>query len=119
MLRGIDTLTKATCYIQSESSSEPILLPAHDCSSEHSKLACADLGGECRIERDGYYVTSAMCIAVGAILLLTFVQPTARKLQGKAFFLSASCTIAESLTCFLFIVALPNSAWRVKLDRQG
>lgn len=83
VLRGIDTLTKATCYIQSESSLEPILLPAHDCSSEHSKLACADLGGQCKIERDGYYVTSAICIAIGAILLITFVQPTARKLQGE------------------------------------
>lgn len=59
------------------------MLPAHDCSSEHSKIACSDLGGECKIERDGYYVTSTICIIVGAILLLTFVQPTARKLQGE------------------------------------
>lgn len=59
------------------------MISAHECVSEHGKAACADLGGQCRTERDGYYATSAICIALGAILLITFVQPTARKLQGE------------------------------------
>lgn len=59
------------------------MISAHECVSEHGKAACADLGGQCRTERDGYYATSAICITLGAILLITFVQPTARKLQGE------------------------------------
>lgn len=52
-----------------------------ECVSDHGKAACADLGGVCRTERDGYYWVSTLCIATGAMILLFFVQPAARKLQ--------------------------------------
>lgn len=61
------------------------MIRAHECVSEHGKAACADLGGVCKTERDGYYATSSICIILGAILLITFIQPTARKLQGQCF----------------------------------
>lgn len=34
-------------------------------------------------ERDGYYAMSMICIAVGVILLVTFVLPTTRRLQSE------------------------------------
>lgn len=52
-----------------------------ECVSDHGKAACADLGGVCRTERDGYYWVSTLCIAAGAFVLLSYVQPAARRLQ--------------------------------------
>ena len=97
VLQGVDGLTKATCHVASPGGSldDEILISAHECVSDHGKAACADLGGRCITERDGYYATSTVCILLGVVLLFTFIQPTARKLQ-----------------------ALPGAAWRVKLDRQ-
>ncbi|PWN43920.1 hypothetical protein IE81DRAFT_321833 [Ceraceosorus guamensis] len=61
-----------------------------ECTSDEGKAKCLAGGGECVIERDGYYITSALCIGAGAALFLLFILPTARKLE-----------------------ALPASAWRV------
>ena len=83
-----------------------------ECVSDHGKAACADLGGVCRTERDGYYWVSTLCIATGAMVLLFFVQPAARKLQCTP--LSHSLGAFEEADDRLFCyAALPNSAWRV------
>jgi MFS transporter, PAT family, solute carrier family 33 (acetyl-CoA transportor), member 1 len=34
------------------------------------------------MERDGYYITTAICISVGLVVLVAYILPTARKLQG-------------------------------------
>jgi Acetyl-coenzyme A transporter 1 len=34
------------------------------------------------MERDGYYITTAICISVGLVVLVAYIVPTARKLQG-------------------------------------
>jgi len=94
VLRSVDAFTKASCLIHPEGSPD-ISVAAQECVSDHGMAVCAELGGVCRTERDGYYLTSSICILLGAILLIGFVQPTARKLQS-----------------------LPSTAWRVKLDRQ-
>ena len=57
-------------------------LLATECVSHNGKKACQDIGGTCHIERDGYYVVTGICLAVGLIILLTFIIPTARRLQG-------------------------------------
>jgi hypothetical protein len=56
-------------------------------------------------ERDGYYAMSAICIAVGIALLVTFVLPTARRLQREL--LSATCiyTAVTGLDDFAFRIA--------------
>jgi hypothetical protein len=76
---------------------------AAECISEHGKSVCASLGGTCVNERDGYYSVSLLCVSIGALLLVTYIIPTARRLQGMSHFISASfCTawneISEVLT---------------------
>lgn len=34
-------------------------------------------------ERDGYYAMSALCVGMGIMLLVTFIRPTVRRLQGE------------------------------------
>jgi MFS transporter, PAT family, solute carrier family 33 (acetyl-CoA transportor), member 1 len=60
-----------------------MLPPAHECVSEAGKHECKATSGQCVVERDGYYVVSAICIVVGVTLWLAFVRPTALKLQGE------------------------------------
>ena len=110
---GVDSLTKATCHVKAESGAD-IMIKAHECVSEHGKAACAELGGVCETERDGYFATSSICLLIGAILLITFIQPTARKLQGE----SALGEVYRRMRLMRINTALPQSAWRVKLDRQ-
>ncbi|GAA5919273.1 hypothetical protein JCM1841_006535 [Sporobolomyces salmonicolor] len=89
VLKGIDAFSVAVCQIKDENLD--VTVPSRECVSEHGKAACADLGGICTTERDGYYWVSSLCIAAGAAILLWFVQPAARRLQS-----------------------LPPQAWRVK-----
>ncbi|GAA5904324.1 hypothetical protein JCM8208_006836 [Rhodotorula glutinis] len=108
VLKGIDALSVAVCHVRSSSldadgasssssshvGEMDLVVRSAECVSDHGKAACAQLGGECVTERDGYYAVSAVCIVAGAVLLWTFVGPVARKLQS-----------------------LPGSAWRVKKAR--
>ncbi|GAA5872231.1 hypothetical protein JCM16303_001023 [Sporobolomyces ruberrimus] len=88
VLKGIDAFSVAVCHVKDENMD--LMVASRECVSDHGKAACADLGGVCRTERDGYYWVSTLCIASGAIILLFYVQPAARRLQS-----------------------LPNSAWRI------
>ncbi|KAK4703787.1 hypothetical protein P7C70_g2426, partial [Phenoliferia sp. Uapishka_3] len=89
VLKGVDYFSIATCKIKEEGLDLTVV--ARECVSDHGKAACAELGGQCETLQDGYYWTSSLCIIAGAIALLFFVQPAARRLQS-----------------------LPLSAWRVK-----
>lgn len=51
--------------------------------SDHGKAACKDIGGTCISEKDGYYTVMAFSIGFGALFLVAFIIPTARKLQSK------------------------------------
>jgi len=97
ILRSVDLLTTAQCQTSSSSSSSsssksPIPIPGVECLSESGKLACSRLGGKCVVTRDGYYIMSVGCVLLGAALLVGFILPTVKRLQG-----------------------LPMSAWRVKI----
>lgn len=84
VLRGVDSFTKASCIIPTQDGADNgITISAQECVSDHGKAICADLGGRCITERDGYYITSSICIVIGAVLLVLFIQPAARKLQGE------------------------------------
>ena len=61
------------------------LHPAVECVSDHGKAHCADIGGQCVTEKDGYYTLSALCMAFGAIFLIAYIIPTARRLQGQCY----------------------------------
>ena len=34
------------------------------------------------MEADGYYAVSTICVAIGAILLVAYIWPAAKRLQG-------------------------------------
>ncbi|KAF8313706.1 MFS general substrate transporter [Clavulina sp. PMI_390] len=93
VLNGVDWLSVSTCHIKQ--TTEELLVSASECASESGKERCASLGGTCAIESDGYYTVSAICVAIGAILLVAYIWPAAQRLQR-----------------------LPNSAWRVNIARK-
>lgn len=98
VLKGIDAFSVAVCHVKDEgldvivssksgtrnSISCPLTLDlaGRECVSDHGKAACAELGGTCLTERDGYYWVSTLCILAGVAILVSFVQPVARRLQG-------------------------------------
>jgi len=88
ILKGVDLFSIATCKV----SNAAAIVPATECVSDHGKAHCKDIKGICVSERDGYYIVSAICLAFGVIFLVTFIIPTARKLQR-----------------------LPTSVWRIKM----
>jgi PAT family acetyl-CoA transporter-like MFS transporter 1 len=76
VLKGVDHFSRATCQLKDVS------VPAAECVSDHGKAACGALGGTCVTEADGYYAVSAICLALGALSVLTFIVPTARRLEA-------------------------------------
>lgn len=107
VLKAVDLFTISSCQPPSSSSllKDPEIaklwataskgIGANECTSDLGKAACSAAGGECHIERDGYYWTSTLCVVIGTLLLITFIIPASRKLQ-----------------------ALPPSAWRVNLHSK-
>ncbi|KAJ7693586.1 acetyl-coenzyme A transporter 1-domain-containing protein [Mycena rosella] len=91
VLKGVDMFTVASCKLQDGGSE--LVVKATECVSDHGKAACAEIGGDCITETDGYYMVSGLCMAFGVAFLVLYIMPTARKLQG-----------------------LPISAWRVKMS---
>src|ERR1700761_529824 len=83
-------------------------LLAVECVSEQGKSHCSDIGGTCVTERDGYYITNGLCVGLGIIAVVTYVVPTARKLQGES-----PNRICSSSSLISFVLALPVSKWRV------
>ncbi|KDQ54907.1 hypothetical protein JAAARDRAFT_38023 [Jaapia argillacea MUCL 33604] len=80
VLKGVDIFSVATCKVM-ESGTE-ISMKAPECVSDQGKAHCADLGGQCITERDGYYHVSAICLAFGALFFVSYILPTATRLQA-------------------------------------
>ncbi|KZT06210.1 MFS general substrate transporter [Laetiporus sulphureus 93-53] len=77
VLKGVDFFSIATCNIGNDLS-----VTAAECVSEHGKTACAEIGGECVTERDGYYIVSGICLSLGLLSVIFFMIPTAKRLQA-------------------------------------
>ncbi|KAI0030249.1 MFS general substrate transporter [Vararia minispora EC-137] len=91
ILKGIDYFTVAHCAAPaSDAGATSLTQSATECVSDAGKAACKALGGTCATERDGYYIVNALCMAFAVVFLVTYIAPTARRLQ-----------------------ALPTSKWRV------
>jgi PAT family acetyl-CoA transporter-like MFS transporter 1 len=58
------------------------IVSAAECVSEHGKEVCKELGGTCVTEQDGYYYVSAICLILGALSVLFYITPTAKRLEG-------------------------------------
>jgi len=80
VLKAIDYFTVATCEVDGNNTS--LIAKGAECVSEEGKAACSAAAGTCVMERDGYFMTTSICLGVGLIFLLAYVIPTARKLQG-------------------------------------
>ncbi len=76
VLRGVDTLSVATCQGGTfTNSSAPV-------SCVQDKTVCTSGGGACVVERDGYYLITTVCIIVGGLLLALVIAPRVTRLQG-------------------------------------
>lgn len=81
------------------------------------------------MQRDGYYIMSAVCVTLGAGLLVVFILPMIRRLAGESFPLPSAPPFFRIPPHFSYwlqmvmkltwngtgSVALPMSAWRVKI----
>ncbi|KAI0259004.1 acetyl-coenzyme A transporter 1-domain-containing protein [Gloeopeniophorella convolvens] len=80
VLKAVDFFSVATCEVGQATST--LTVKAAECVSEQGKAHCADIGGQCITERDGYYITTGICLTLGVISFVTYILPTARKLQA-------------------------------------
>ena len=100
VLKLVDYFTTATCLPPLQPTKVnstlkgPLITAAFSCAAESEKHRCANGGGTCNIERDGYYTTNLICIALGVITFFLYIRPAALKLQS-----------------------LPISAWRLAVSR--
>lgn len=42
------------------------------------------MNGRCVTTQDGYYYVSAICITLGFLILVVYIIPTAKRLQGES-----------------------------------
>ncbi|MCO5598581.1 hypothetical protein L7F22_052678 [Adiantum nelumboides] len=100
VLKSVDLFTKSRCSVTLGDKMVEILPKlvnnSGECTSDLGKSACKAAGGHCIIERDGYFITSGICVVLGAIVLIGFILPKARQLQK-----------------------LPAAAWRVSTDKRS
>jgi len=80
VLKAVDLFSTATCEVSGAGST--LVVKAAECVSERGKARCSEIGGTCITERDGYYITTGLCLSLGVITLVAFILPTARKLQA-------------------------------------
>ena len=89
ILRGVDLLTSGTCSAAKIHG---------NCATDPVKSRCAAAGGECVIQTDGYYIMSGVCISLGAILLVTYILPTVKRLQCECWS-SSPLSFSSPLQC--------------------
>ncbi|KAL8951456.1 MAG: hypothetical protein Q9222_002557, partial [Ikaeria aurantiellina] len=73
ILKLVDYFTLATCHPPSSSSPSKdlsdlkgeLITSPFSCALEAQKHVCLDGGGNCVVERDGYYITNVICVVVG------------------------------------------------------
>lgn len=67
----------------SSASSYTLLHAGESCATnDAAKQACLLSGtGRCITTRDGYFITSTVCVVIGLVLLIVFIFPQSRKLE--------------------------------------
>ncbi|KAG0250317.1 hypothetical protein BG011_008492 [Mortierella polycephala] len=76
VLEAVDHFTVSTCSVVNSKGQD------FSCTAEPGKTMCADLGGECVLQQDGYYLVSSMCVVIGGLLLVFYIAPTIRYLES-------------------------------------
>lgn len=93
-----------------------LLLAAAECASDHGKAECAKLGGECVLQQDGYYTVSFLCVALGVLILVGWIRPTVRKLQGESSLALFAFELSSAENFSLTILTFPYSFARQRLE---
>jgi Acetyl-coenzyme A transporter 1 len=75
---------------------------------------CTAAAGTCVMERDGYYITTGICLAVGLLFFVAYINPTAKRLQGL-FGRRHPSSATLLLTCCSRRIALPLTKWRTTI----
>lgn len=75
---------------------------------------CAAAAGTCVMERDGYFITTSVCLVVGLLFFVAYIIPTAKRLQGLFGRHHSSSTTVLLICCFRRI-ALPLTKWRIAI----
>lgn len=72
-LAVVDHLTTREC-LGGEFNDEILDIGSVTCSDAEARQACTDAGGECLIVRDGFFVETFICLAIGVMWLLFFYR---------------------------------------------
>ncbi|KAI9842487.1 MAG: hypothetical protein M1838_003102 [Thelocarpon superellum] len=85
ILKLVDLFTVATCFPPANAPTDlkgALITSSFSCALEAEKQRCLHGGGSCVIERDGYYITNIVCVAIGAVTFWGFIKPAVMKLQA-------------------------------------
>ena len=88
ILKLVDVFTEASCIPPADPPKDtstlkgPLITSRFSCVAEAEKHRCLDGAGTCNIERDGYYITNVVCVAVGFVTFLLYIRPVAMRLQA-------------------------------------
>ena len=85
-----------------------------ECVSEEGRALCKAAAGICVMERDGYYITTGVCLAVGLLFFVAYILPTAKRLQGL-FGRCHRIPMTVLLICCFRRTALPLTKWRIAI----
>lgn len=77
VLKAVDWFTAATCTPKSGKT-----FAAFSCVAKEAKNMCEQSGGVCAIQTDGYYITSMLCITIGATLFFGWIYKKMRYLES-------------------------------------
>ena len=92
VLKLVDYFTKATCNPAQKPAAAAAAtaaaaaaeqsFAAFSCALEQDKHRCTKLGGNCHVQRDGYYITNVLCIVIGIVTFWGYIKPAAARLSA-------------------------------------
>lgn len=90
--RGAEKLVTTAIDQQQQQQQDnlPVAFSPFSCSTEAGKGKCREIGGQCNVQTDGYYVANTLCVVVGLVLFFVWIRKKMMHLQS-----------------------LPTSSWRV------
>ncbi|KAI1258990.1 MFS general substrate transporter [Xylariaceae sp. FL1019] len=89
VLRLVDAFTSATCHPPSQNALEkldplagPFVTTPFSCAVQFEKERCIAGHGTCEILHDGYYIVNILCVAVGILTFVFYIQKKVMVLQA-------------------------------------
>ncbi|KAI0149605.1 MFS general substrate transporter [Xylariaceae sp. FL1272] len=89
VLRLVDAFTSATCHPPSQNALEkldslagPFITAPFSCAVQSEKERCTAGHGTCEILHDGYYIVNILCVVVGILTFVFYIQKKVMVLQA-------------------------------------